>query len=85
MKYVINKFPPTFNRWFRFSSNFHNYETSFPTKDHLKVLFDTAATYGKGTLISMVTKIWNNIQSQIKDPMIATFSPNKLKIFLFDF
>ena len=35
--------------------------------------------------MGMVTKTWNNIQSQIKDFMINTFSPNKLKIFLFDF
>ena len=33
----------------------------------------------------MATNAWNNIQGQIKDPMINTFSPNKLKIFLFDF
>ena len=33
----------------------------------------------------MATKTWNNIQSQIEDPMINTFSPSKLKIFLFDF
>ena len=26
-----------------------------------------------------------HIQSQIKDPMVNTFSPNKLRIFLFDF
>ena len=33
----------------------------------------------------MATKIWNNTQIQVKDPMINTFSPNKLKVFLFDF
>ena len=33
----------------------------------------------------MATKTWDNTQSQIKDPMINIFSPNKLKIFLFDF
>ena len=33
----------------------------------------------------MATNAWNNIQGQIKDPMINTFSPNKLKIFPFDF
>ena len=31
-----------------------------------------------GAFISMATKTWNHIQSKIKDPMINTFSPNKL-------
>ena len=84
-KYVNNKLPPIFNSWFIFSSTFHNYETSFAAKGHLKIPTVTTATYGKGAFIGMVTKKWNNIQSQIKDSMINTFSPNKLKIFLFDF
>ena len=33
----------------------------------------------------MATKTWNNTQRQIKDAMINTFAPNKMKIFLFDF
>ena len=83
-KYVNNKLPPIFNSWFIFSSTFHNYETSFAAKGHLKIPTVTTATYGKGAFISMATKTWNNTQSQIKDPMINTFSPNKLKISLFD-
>ena len=35
--------------------------------------------------MNMATKTCNNIQSQIKDPVINTFSPNKPKIFIFDF
>ena len=84
-KYVNNKLPPIFNSWFIFSSTCHNYETSFAAKGHLKIPTVTTTTYGKGAFISMATKTWNNTQSQIKDPMINTFSPNKLKIFLFDF
>ena len=34
-------------------------------------------------LVSMAT--WKNIQSQIKDLMINTFSPDKLKTFHFEF
>ena len=83
--YVNNKLPPIFNSWFIFSSAFHNYKTSSAAKDHLKIPTVTTATYGKVAFISMATKTWNNAQSQIKDPMINTFSPNKLKIFLFDF
>ena len=33
----------------------------------------------------MSTKLCNNMQSQTRDPMINTFSSNKLKLFLFDF
>ena len=82
-KYVNSKLPPIFNSWF--SPTSHNYQTSFATKSHLKIPTVTTTTYGKGAFISMATKTWNNIQSQIKDSMINTFSPNKLKIFLFDF
>ena len=84
-KYVNNKLPPIFNSWFIFSSTFHNYETSFAARGHLKIPIVTTATYGKGTFIIMATKTWNNTQSHIREPMINTFSPNKLKIFLLDF
>ena len=84
-KYVNSKLPPIFNRWFIFSSTSRNYETSFAAKGHLKIPTVTATTYGKGPFISMATKTWNNTQRQIKDPMINTFSPNELNIFLFDF
>ena len=84
-KYVNNKLPPIFNSWFIFSSTFHNYETSSAAKVHLKIPAVTTTTYGKGTFISMATKTRNNTQSQIKDPMLNTFSPRKLKIFFFDF
>lgn len=33
----------------------------------------------------MATKIWNDIQSHIKDLMTNAFSPNKLKMFPFVF
>ena len=67
-----------FNRWFIFSSTFHNYETSFAAKGHLKITAVTTTTYGKGAFISMATKTWNNTQSQIKDPMINNFFLNKM-------
>ena len=79
--FVNNKLHPFFNR-FIFSSTFHNYETSFVAKGHLKIPTVTTATHGKGTVTSMATKTWNNTQRQIKDPMINTFSPNKLSICL---
>ena len=81
--YVNNKLP--LNSWFIFSCAYHNYKFSFATKNHLKIPTVTTTAYGKGAFISMVIKTRNNIQSQIRDPMINTFSPNKLKIFLFDF
>ena len=62
-KYVNNKLPAIFNSWFIFSSSFHNFETSFAAKGHLKIPTVTTATYGKGASISMTTKTWNNTQS----------------------
>ena len=82
-KYVKNKLPPIFDSWFIFSSTSHNHETLYAPKSHLKIPTDTTTTYGKGAFVSMATKTWNNIQSQIKDPAINTFSPNKQKMFLF--
>ena len=73
-KYVKNILPSIFNSWFIFSSTSHNYETSFATKGHLKILTDTTTTYGKKAFISMAAKTWNNIQSQIKDPTINIFT-----------
>ena len=54
-------------------------------KNHLKNTTATRTAYGDGPFDTITTKTWNNIESQIKDPMINTFSPNKLNIFLFDF
>ena len=69
---------PSLNSWFVFFSTTDNYEASFVNKGHLKI---HTTTYGKIALISLATKTWNNIQSQITDPMINTFSPNKLNFF----
>ena len=73
------------NSWFKFSFTSHNYETSFVTKGHLKIPTVSTRTYGEGAFISMTTRTWNNIQTQIKDPRINHFTANKLKCFLFDF
>ena len=54
-KYVSNKSPVIFNSWFYFSSTFHNYETSFAAKGHLKIPI-TTVEYGKGVFISMATE-----------------------------
>ena len=55
-KYVNNKLPHIFNSWFILSSTFHNYETSFAIKGHLKIPTATTTTYGKDVFISMATK-----------------------------
>ena len=68
-----------------FLSKLKSYKFIKKVKGHLKICTDTTTTYGKGAFIGIATKTWNNTQSQIKDPMINTFSSNKLKIFLFDF
>ena len=46
-KYLNNKLPAIFNSWFIFSYTFHNYETSFAIKGHLKIPV-TIITHGKG-------------------------------------
>ena len=66
-----------------FSSTFYKYEISFATKGHPKISTVTTTKYGKRAFISMAAKTWN-IQCQIKDPMISTFSPNKPKLFLLE-
>ena len=72
--------PAIFNNWFVFSSTSHNYETSFATKDHLKISTVTKKTCGKGSFVSMTTMTWNNIKIGIKDPMMNPFSPKELKL-----
>lgn len=84
-KSVSNILLPIFNSWFVFSFISHDCETSFATKFHLQIPTAAVTTYSKGTFMNMATKACNNIQSQIKDPVIDTFSPNKPKISIFDF
>ena len=55
-KYVNNKLPSIFNKWFIFSSTFPNYETLFAAKGHPKISTVATATYGKGVFISMATE-----------------------------
>ena len=62
-----------------FSSTSHNYEISFATKGDLKI---STVLYGKGAFITMATKTLNNIQRQIKDPMINSFPQIDLMLSL---
>ena len=65
-----------------FSSTSHNYEISFATKGDLKISTVPTRTYGKGAFITMATKTLNNIQRQIKDPMINSFPQIDLMLSL---
>ena len=56
-KHVKNKLPPIFNSWFIFSFTFHIYEILFAAKGHLKISTVITTACGKGTFISMATKI----------------------------
>ena len=47
-----------------------------------KILTVITTVYCKGAWLSMTTKTWNNIQSQIKDLIINAFSPKKIKLSL---
>ena len=81
----INKLHPIFISWFIFSFFSHNYESSFATKSQLKIPAATTTTYGKEAFLVWQQKHEVMFKSVTKDPMINTFSPNKLNIFLLDF
>ena len=81
-KYVHQKLPSIFNSWFNFSSNCHNYETSFSSKGNLKVPSVHTTSYGKAGFINMVVKTWNNIQKDLKKGPLTSYSSNNLKLLL---
>ena len=85
-KYIHNKLPKIFDKWFLFSSNTHKYETSFAVKGCLKVPSITTTTYGKSAFTSMAIETWNNLQKQLKDSIILKdFPPSYIKSYLTDF
>ena len=60
--YVHIKLPSIFNNWVTFSSNFHQYETCFVIKGHLKVPSVKTTSCGNGVHYSSVIKTWNDIE-----------------------
>ena len=87
-KYVKNKLSPIFKSLFIFSSLFSQL-CNFICKQRSSK--DSFLLSLQQRMINELLLVWPQkhgiiyIQSQIKDPMINTFSPNKLKIFSFNF
>ena len=48
----------------------------------LRLQLRKTTSHGKVVIISMLIKIWNDIQKIPKDVLINSFSPTKLKLFV---
>ena len=84
-KYTNNKLPSIFTNWFTFSSMSHNYQTLFASKGNLQIPSVQTTSYGENAFVYMVIKTWNDIQKEMKDVMLNTFSLVKLKSLLIEF
>ena len=60
-KSLNNLSPWTFNTWFRFPSDQHNYETSRPIQSNLMKLFYKRNRYGKYSIAVSAVESWNKI------------------------
>ena len=72
----------TFNHWFIFSSESHNYETSSASEGLLKVNTVKTKKYGKEAMINNAVLSWNNIQKIISCHVLRDLSNSKLKSLL---
>ena len=80
-----NLSPSIFNRWFSFSSDQHNYETSSSTQGNLMKLFYKTNRYGKYSITVSAVESWNKIQKQLKSILLKDLSPNKIKTVVTNF
>ena len=78
-KSLNNLTPSVFSKWFRLSSDQHNYETSSSTQGNLTKLFYKTNRYGKYLITVSAVESWNNIQSQLKDTLLKDLTPRKIK------
>ena len=72
--------PSIFNRWFSFSSDQHNYETSSSTHGNLMKLFYKTNRYEKYSTTISAVESWNKIQKQLKICYLKTYPPIKLTV-----
>ena len=84
-KYTNNKLPSIFTNWFTFSSMSHNYQTSFASKENLKIPRVQTTSYGKNAFVYTVIGTWNDVQKEMRGVMLNTFSLVKLKSLLIEF
>ena len=84
-KSLNNLSPSTFNTWFSFSSDQHNYETSSSTQGNLMKLFYKTNRYGKYSITISAIGSWNKIQKQLKNMLLKDLSSNKIKTVVTNF
>ena len=65
-KSINNLLPSLFNNWFLFSSDQHNYETSWSSLDNLHKPSYKTNTYGKNSIVVSAINAWNNSQNFLK-------------------
>ena len=82
-KSINNLLPSLFNNWFLFSSDQHNYETSWSSLDNLHKPSYKTNTYGKNSIVVSAINAWNNSQNFLKISL-RHLSPNKIKKILSD-
>ena len=82
-KSINNLLPSLFNNWFLFSSDQHNYETSWSSLDNLHKPSYKTNTYGKNSIVVSAINAWNNSQKFLKFSL-RHLSPNKIKKILSD-
>ena len=74
--------PSTFNHWFTFSSDSHNYETSSSSKGLLKLKTENNKKYGREAMINNAISSWNDIHKTISSHVLRDLSSSKLKSLL---
>ena len=84
-KSLNNLSPSIFNKWFSFSSDQHNYETSSSTQSNLMKLFYKTNKYEKYLITISAIESWNKIQKQLKNMLLKDLSPNKIKTVVTNF
>ena len=75
-KSINNLLPSRFNDWFLFSSDQHNYETSWSSLGNLHKPSYKTNLYDKNSIIVSAINTWNNSQKLLKISL-RHLSPNK--------
>ena len=80
-KSINNPSPSLYNDWFLFSSDQHNYETSWCSLGNLHKPSYKTNLYDKNSIIVRAINEWNNSQKLLKI-YLRHLSPNKIKKIL---
>ena len=78
-----NLLPPLFESWFTFCSDLHNYHRVSSTADKIFKPSYRTDSYGKNSITLGTINSWNKTKHQFSDLSLKTFSPTKIKSFLF--